>query len=102
MLEKYYIGLLKLIYKNQMKTNILGFAEDNVLHKLAHYLPAQNPLKDFVHHNTLHAFQDKPFFEALQEASELFGYKTFLALHDFRKLYTEGTINKRSPKSYYN
>lgn len=82
-----------------MKTNILGFAEDNVLHKLAHYLPAQNPLKDFVHHNTLHAFQDKPFFEALQEASELFGYKTFLALHDFRKLYTEGTINKEVLKA---
>lgn len=77
-----------------MKTDILGFDEDNVLHKLAHYLPAQNPLKDFVHHNTLHAFQDKPFFEALQEASELFGYKTFLSLYDFRKLYTEGTIDK--------
>ncbi|MEY2701907.1 MAG: hypothetical protein RLY43_540, partial [Bacteroidota bacterium] len=77
-----------------MKTDVLKFVEDDILHKLAHYLPAQNPLKDFVHHNTLHAFQDKPFFEALQEASELFGYKTFLSLYDFRKLYTEGAIEK--------
>lgn len=77
-----------------MNTNLLRFVEDNALHKLSHYLPAQNPLKDFVHHNTLHAFQDKPFFEALQEASELFGYKTFLSLQDFKKLYVEGTIDK--------
>lgn len=77
-----------------MNTNYLRFVEDNALHKLSHYLPAQNPLKDFVHHNTLHAFQDKPFFEALQEASELFGYKTFLSLQDFKKLYAEGTIDK--------
>jgi len=77
-----------------MNIESLRFVEDNILHKLSHYLPAQNPLKDFVHHNTLHAFQDKPFFEALQEASELFGYKTFLSFQDFKKLYAEGTIDK--------
>ena len=63
----------------------LRFVEEVTLHKLSHFLPAQNPLKDFVHHNTLHAFQDKDFFTALQESSEIFGYKTFLPLSDFRK-----------------
>lgn len=75
-----------------MEKNIHGFDEHHVLHNLMHYLPAQNPLKDFVHHNTLHAFQDKPFFTALHEASVIFGYKTYLPLSDFRKKYNNGEI----------
>lgn len=70
--------------QNTMNATSLRFVEDVTLHKLSHFLPAQNPLKDFVHHNTLHAFQDKDFFTALQESSEIFGYKTFLPLSDFR------------------
>lgn len=68
-----------------MNLTLMRFVEEGTIHKLAHFLPAQNPLKDFVHHNTLHAFQDKHFFTALQESSEIFGYKTFLPLSDFRK-----------------
>ena len=62
-----------------------SFDELHVLQHLKHYLPAQNPLKDFVHHNTLHAFQNKHFFDALHEASEVFGYKTYLSIEVFRK-----------------
>ena len=76
-----------------MNVTSLRFVEEVTLHKLSHFLPAQNPLKDFVHHNTLHAFQDKNFFTALQESSETFGYKTFLPLADFRNKLKSNEIN---------
>lgn len=65
-----------------------------ILHDLKHYLPAQSPLKDFIHHNTLHAFQNMKFNEATQYASTLFGYKTSLPLHEFRKLYKQNRIKE--------
>ncbi len=57
------------------------------IHELKHFLPAQAPLKDFVHHNTLHAFQNLKFEEATRTASEIFGYKVNLPLEEFRALY---------------
>lgn len=77
-----------------MKTTIDGFDEHAVLHRLTHYLPAQNPLKDFVHHNTLHAFQHKNFHEALAKATTIFGYKTYLPLTDFRNRFKKNEINE--------
>ena len=74
------------------KTNS-SFDEHQVLHHLKHYLPAQNPLKDFVHHNTLHAFQEKHFFAALHQASEVFGYKTYLSLEEFRTRFHKNEIS---------
>ncbi len=76
-----------------MKTNQSLFDEEGTLNKLKHYLPAQSPLKDFVHHNTLHAFQELPFFEALQSASEIFGYQVLLPLDQYRLLHRAGKIN---------
>lgn len=70
------------------------FKTDNVIHHLKHYLPSQAPLKDFVHHNTLHAFQDRSFFQALTEAREIFGYKTSLSLDEYRDLYKKGRISE--------
>lgn len=69
----------------------------NVLHtleELKHYLPAQAPLKDFIHHNTLHAFQKLPFFDGINEAHEIFGYQVFLSIDAYRTLFKEGKINE--------
>lgn len=63
-----------------------------ILERIKHYLPAQAPLKDFIHHNTLHAFQNKDFFEALNLSSTIFGSKTILSIAEFRNLYTLGKI----------
>ncbi|MFZ9612973.1 MAG: YbcC family protein [Crocinitomicaceae bacterium] len=70
------------------------FQLERVVKELKHYLPSQAPLKDFIHHNTLHAFQHDSFHEGLKKASETFGYKTYLQLSEYRKLYHEGKISK--------
>jgi uncharacterized protein YbcC (UPF0753/DUF2309 family) len=70
------------------------FNEHNVLHDIKHYLPAQAPLKDFIHHNTLHAFQHLKFYEATANAREIFGYKVSLTLNDYRTLYKQGRIQQ--------
>jgi uncharacterized protein YbcC (UPF0753/DUF2309 family) len=63
------------------------FDEQHLLHELKHYLPTQGPLKDFVHHNTLHAFQDMKFYDAIFKASAIFGYQTTFSLDEYRDLY---------------
>ena len=72
------------------------FNEIELLHKLRHYLPAQAPLKDFVHHNTLHAFQESNFHDGLAKASKQFGYKTYLPIREYWTLYEQGKINNAS------
>ncbi|HEY0058980.1 MAG TPA: putative inorganic carbon transporter subunit DabA, partial [Flavisolibacter sp.] len=67
-----------------------SFSEQHVLHQLAHYLPSQTPLKDFIHHNSLHAFQDLKFYEAIFTASKIFGFQVTLQLEEYQKLYANG------------
>lgn len=64
-----------------------AFDEEHVLHVLRHYLPSQGPLKDFVHHNTLHAFQNMKFYDAIFKASKIFGYQSTFSLTEYRRLY---------------
>jgi len=63
------------------------FDELHLLHVLKHYLPTQGPLKDFIHHNTLHAFQDMKFYDAIYKTSAIFGYQTTFSLTEYRDLY---------------
>ena len=46
---------------------------ERALDHVAHLLPAQGPISVFIHHNTLHAFEDLPFERAVVLAGELFG-----------------------------
>lgn len=77
-----------------MKDQHQSFNEHDVLHKLKHYLPAQAPLKDFIHHNTLHAFQNLKFDQAIYSASEILGYRVSLSLAEYRSLYTTNRIRE--------
>ncbi|MFW7378504.1 MAG: YbcC family protein [Oligoflexus sp.] len=68
---------------------------DQMLRRIAHWLPAQGPLKDFIHHNTLHALQDRPFHEALCVAEELYGANSYLCIEEYQNLYRAGAISER-------
>ena len=72
------------------------FDEKHLLHELKHYLPSQTPLKDFIHHNTLHAYQHMKFYDAIFKAAKMFGYQVTLELEDFRRLYAIGRIREQA------
>ena len=49
-----------------------------------HLLPMQGPIGVFVHHNTLHAFENRPFEQAVLEASNIFGAEPYMAEAAYR------------------
>lgn len=60
---------------------------------LAHeVLPDQGPIGVFVHHNTLHAFQHRPFHAGVQEGAALLGARPYLSLPEFRRDLAAGRI----------
>jgi len=58
----------------------------------ARFLPAQGPIAVFIHHNTLHAFEDRPFEEAVVEAARLLGTEPFLTETRYREELARGRI----------
>ncbi len=84
----------KITNTNRLENDAKSFDAHRVLHEMKHFLPAQTSLKDFIHHNSLHAYQHRKFYDAIFKASEIFGYQVTLQLSEFRKLYKNGRIQK--------
>ncbi|MBL0055218.1 MAG: DUF2309 domain-containing protein [Chitinophagaceae bacterium] len=71
-----------------------SFNEAQVVHELKHFLPAQQALKDFIHHNSLHAFQHMKFYDAIFKASRIFGFQVHLQLPEYREMHATGRIRE--------
>jgi hypothetical protein len=63
--------------------------------RAAPYLPAQGPITAFVHHNPLHAFEDLPFEQAVEEAAVLYGCEPYLDEERYREELEHGRIRPR-------
>ena len=60
--------------------------------RASHLLPAQGPITVFIHHNTLHAFEDMPFEKAVERAAATFGCHPYLTEERFRDILAKGRI----------
>ncbi|HIE97091.1 MAG TPA: DUF2309 family protein [Fuerstia sp.] len=76
-----------------------GRSDDTALRRLrqtiehcAHFLPAQGPITVFVHHNTLHAFEDLGFDARVQAGGQLFGCHAYLPEERYRQKLQTGRI----------
>ncbi|MBV9949388.1 MAG: DUF2309 family protein, partial [Myxococcales bacterium] len=70
-----------------------GFDLDAALDRVARWLPSQGPIKDFVHHNTLHAFEGMKFHEATAAAARLYGARSGMPPSYFLDAYRTGRIS---------
>jgi uncharacterized protein YbcC (UPF0753/DUF2309 family) len=70
-----------------------AFDLDEALARAAHWLPTQGPIKDFVHHNTLHAFQGMKFHEATSAAARLYGARVAMPPAFFLEAHRRGRIS---------
>ncbi len=71
--------------------DVLAHLNEAIEHA-AHVLPAQGPITVFIHHNTLHGFEDLPFHEAVQKAARVFGCQPYLTEERYRDALGRGRI----------
>src|SRR4249919_740352 len=64
----------------------------HVVEHAAHLLPAQGPITVFIHHNTLHAFEDLPFDEGVEKGAHVFGCQPYLTEDRYRDALMRGRI----------
>ncbi len=84
-----------------MKEELNPLSLDYALNQLKHLLPSQGPLKDFIHHNTLHAFQHWPFHTGLEHCSRLLGTQVYLSHQEYIELFRQGKIDEHHLEESY-
>ncbi|WP_232536226.1 DUF2309 domain-containing protein [Lacipirellula parvula] len=64
------------------------------IEQAAHLLPTQGPITVFVHHNTLHAFEELRFDAALGRSQRVYGSQPFLMEERYRRELARGRIKE--------
>jgi uncharacterized protein len=65
---------------------------NDVIESAAHLLPAQGPITVFIHHNTLHGFEELSFHEGVKRGAALFGCQPYLTEDRYRDELRRGCI----------
>lgn len=65
---------------------------EQTIEHAAHLLPSQGPITVFVHHNTLHSFEEHPFDAAVKQGAVTFGCHPYLPESDYRAKLSAGRI----------
>ncbi|MCA9668283.1 MAG: DUF2309 domain-containing protein [Myxococcales bacterium] len=69
-------------------------ALEDIVRHVGHLLPAQGPIDVFIHHNTLHAFADLTFDDAVLEAGRIYGCQPYLSEDRYRDELRSGRIDE--------
>src|SRR5262245_17306080 len=64
----------------------------HVIEHATHFLPSQGPIRVFIHHNTLHAFEHLPFHEAVKRGGATYGCHPYLPEDRYRDKLSRGRI----------
>lgn len=81
-------------HHHNLSLDLNSFQLSKYLTDLAHFIPSQGAIKDFIHHNTLHAFQEERFDAAVLRASRLFGANGRLSAAEFRDFKKNGILSQ--------
>jgi uncharacterized protein YbcC (UPF0753/DUF2309 family) len=65
---------------------------EHAIEHAAHLLPSQGPIKVFIHHNTLHAFEHLPFHEGVKRGGATYGCNPYLPEDRYREKLARGRI----------
>jgi len=74
----------------------------SVINRLAPLLPAQGPISIFIHHNTLHAYEELAFEDAVERAGRELGCEPFLAESRYRDKLASGRILAKDVEAILN
>jgi uncharacterized protein YbcC (UPF0753/DUF2309 family) len=64
----------------------------HTIERAAHVLPSQGPISVFVHHNTLHAFEDLNFHDALKRGAATYGCEPYLSEDRYLEEFARGRM----------
>jgi uncharacterized protein len=64
----------------------------HLIEHATHFLPSQGPIRVFIHHNTLHAFEHLPFHEAVKRGGATYGCHPYLPEDRYRQKLSRGRI----------